>query len=342
MKAVVFREHGGVDKLRYEDVPRPGIDEAEVLVKVRACALNHLDIWGRIGLPGVTIPMPHISGSDIAGEVAEVGSLVSRAKAGDRVLIAPGISCGICEHCVSGQDNLCAEYKIIGYLTDGGYAEYVKVPEANVNPMPPDMSFEDASSIPLVFLTAWHMLVGRAGMRPWETVLVLSGGSGVGIAAIQVAKLWGARVIATAGTDEKCKKCLGLGADHAINHSSREIDKEVKDLTGGKGVDIVLEHVGTATWDRSMRSLARNGRLVSCGATTGYDGRIDIRHLFIKHLSVLGSSMGTKGELHQVLRLFSQKKFRPVVDSIHPLKEASKAQTLMEQRGHFGKIVLTI
>jgi len=342
MKAVVLHEHGGVDKLRYEDVPTPRIGETEVLVKIRACALNHLDIWTRIGLPGVSIPMPHICGSDIAGEVVEVGRLVNITRPGDPVVISPGVSCGMCDQCAAGQDNLCPDYKIIGHLTDGGYAEYVKVPEANINLIPDGMGFEEAASIPLVFLTAWHMLVGRAEIRPGDIVLVVAGGSGVGVAAIQIAKLWGAKVIATAGTDEKCRKCLDVGADHSINHSSKDYSKEVRELTAGRGADIVLEHVGTATWDRSIRSLAKNGRLITCGATTGYEGSIDIRHLFIKHLSVLGSFMGTKGELRQVLKLFGLKKLRPVIDSVHPLREAPKAQAMMEERKNFGKIVLRV
>ncbi len=340
MKAVRFHAHGGVENLIYEEAPDPSIRGDEVLVRVRACALNHLDIWVRNGIPGVKIPLPHILGSDIAGEVAQVGDLVTRVKGGERVLIAPGLSCGQCLPCLSGRDNLCRQYTIIGSRTDGGYAEYVKIPEVNVIPIPGSLSFEEAAAIPLVFLTAWHMLVTRAGIRPGDEVLVIAAGSGVGSAAIQIAKLFGARVIATAGSDEKLAKAKALGADEVINHTTQDLAQEVRRLTDKRGVDIIFEHVGSAVWEKCLVSLAHGGRLVTCGATSGYEGRTDIRYLFSRQLSLLGSYMGSKGELLELLRFFPQGRLRAVVDRTLPLQEAREAHRLMEERRHFGKLVL--
>lgn len=340
MKAVVFYKHGGIEVLKYEDIPEPKPISGEVLVKIKACALNHLDIWVRQGMPGIQIPLPHILGSDISGEVAQVGDGVTNIKVGDKVVIAPGLSCGKCIHCLSGEDNLCRHYNIIGYRTNGGYAEYVKVPEVNVIPMPEGMGFEEAAAIPLVFLTAWHMLVARAKIKPGEDVLVLAAGSGVGSASIQIAKLWGARVIATASTEEKLQKAKELGADELINYTSQDMVEEVKRITERRGVDIVVEHVGAATWEKSIQSLAKMGRIVTCGATSGPMASVDIRYIFSKHLSIIGSYMGSKGELLQVLKFFGEKKLRAVVDRTLPLREAQKAHTLMEQRQQFGKLIL--
>ena len=342
MKAVVFHEQGGREKLRFEERPQPQITETEVLVKVKACALNHLDIWARQGIPNVKIPLPHISGCDIAGEVAELGRLVKGVEVGAKVIVAPGISCGHCHECVSGRDNYCREYQVIGYNTDGGYAEYVKVLGSNLLPIPDALSFEEAASVPLVFMTAWHMLVGRAHIRIGEDVLVLAAGSGVGIAALQVAKLFNARVIATASSDEKLKQAEKLGADSLINHRTQDIVDEVKKITGKRGVDIVVEHVGEATWDKSVRALTQGGRMVTCGATTGREGRTDIRYVFSKQLSILGSYMGSRSELQEVLRFFEGGRLKPVVYRTLPLKEAAEAQRIMEESEHFGKIVLTV
>lgn len=340
VKAVVFSEHGGPEVLRYTEVAEPKVNATEVLVRVRACALNHLDLWVRRGLPGINIPMPHIPGSDIAGEVARVGDLVTRVNVGQKALLAPGLACGQCAACAAGADNLCRRYTIFGYMVDGGCAEFVKSPEANVIPIPGDLSFDEAAAVPLVFLTAWHMLVGRAELRPGEDVLVLGAGSGVGSAAIQIAKVLGARVIATAGSETKLKKAKELGADEVIHHGKQNIFDEVKRLTERRGVDVVFEHVGTATWEMSVASLAANGRLVTCGATTGYDGRIDIRHLFSRHLSILGSYMGSRADLYAVLKLIGQRKLRAVIDRTMPLAECAHAHALLENREQFGKIVL--
>ncbi len=340
MKAVVFHEHGGREKLRFEDWPEPKIQETEVLVRVRACALNHLDLWARNGLPNVKIPLPHISGCDIAGEVAGKGNLARNVEVGEKIIVAPGIGDGTCSFCLSGRDNYCRFYQVIGYNTDGGYAEYVKVPASNVLPMPDALSFEEAASVPLVFMTAWHMLVGRAGIRMGEDVLVLAAGSGVGIATLQVAKLFDARVIATAGSDEKLKLAETLGADFLINHKNQDIVEEVKRITGKRGVDIVVEHVGEATWDKSIRALTQGGRMVTCGATSGREGKSDIRYIFNKQLSILGSWMASKGELVEVLKFFEGRRLKPVLYKTLPLSEAAEAQRIMEDSEHFGKIVL--
>lgn len=342
MKAVLFREFGGPEKLSYEDVPEPKITETEVLIRVRACALNHLDIWARQGTRKERIPMPHISGCDISGEIASVGSLVKNRKPGDIVLVAPGISDGTCEYCASGWDSLCESYKIIGYETQGGYAEYVSVPPENVLPIPDHLSFEEAASIPLVFLTAWHMLTTRARLSAGETVLVWAAGSGVGSAAVQVAKVLGAKVIATAGSEEKLGKARTLGADWTVNHHTQDVPAEVKRITNGRKVNVVFDHVGQATWEKSMRSMAPAGRLVNCGVTSGGKTEIDIRYIFLRQFSLMGSWMGGRGELLKVLTFFEDGRLKPVVDSIFPLADAGKAQSRMEKSQHFGKIVLKI
>lgn len=341
MKAVVFSEHGGPEVLRYTEVPEPKIKATEVLVHVRACALNHLDLWVRRGLPGITFPMPHIPGSDIAGEVVRLGELVTHVKVGQHVVLAPGVSCGLCQHCVAGADNFCRRYTNFGYMIDGGCAEYVASPEANCISIPGDLSFEEVAAVPLVFLTAWHMLITRVELQPGEDVLVLGAGSGVGSAAIQVAKLIGARVIATAGSDAKLQKARELGADEVINHSKQNIADEVKRLTERRGVDVVFEHVGVATWDMSVASLAANGRLITCGATTGYEAKLDLRYLFSRQQTIMGSYMGSKGELHTVLKLAGQRKLQAVIDRVLPLAQCAQAHELLERREQFGKIVLT-
>jgi len=342
MKAIVFAQHGGPEVLQYTEVPEPKLGHGDVLVRVRACALNHLDLWVRKGLPGVQIPLPHIPGSDIAGEVAKIGEGVTRAHVGEKVVLAPGLSCNVCDACLAGLDNTCRRYTIIGYMVDGGSAEYVRAPEINVLPMPERLSFEEAAAVPLVFLTAWHMLMTRAALRPGESVLVLGAGSGIGSAAIQIARLAGAHVIATAGSDAKLAKAKELGADELINHSKQDIAEEVKRLTSKRGVDVVFEHVGAATWEKSLASLAPQGRLVTCGATTGMEAKIDIRRLFVHQWSLLGSYMGTRGELRKVIALVEQGKLRPVVDKVFPLAEAASAHARLEKREQIGKVVLTV
>ncbi len=342
MKAVVIHQHGDPTVLHYTEVAEPHIRAHEVLVRVRACALNHLDLWVRKGLPGVSFPMPHILGSDVAGEVAKVGAEVSTVHLGQKVVLAPGVSCGKCPACVSGNDNRCREFTNLGYLIDGGCAEYVRVPEVNCMPYPENLEWAHAAAVPLVFQTAWHMLINRAQLQPGEDVLVLAAGSGVGSAAIQIAKFFGARVIATAGTDEKIAKAKQLGADEVIHHGIMSIAKEVKRLTNGRGVDVVFEHVGTATWDNSLKSLADSGRLVTCGATTGFDAYIDLRFLFIRQLSVMGSYMGTKNELRTVLKLVAQGRLKPMVDKVFDLADCMAAHNYLEKSKQFGKVVLRV
>ncbi len=342
MKAVVVHQHGGPDQLRLEDVKKPQPGPTEVLVQVKACALNHLDLWVRRGIPGVKFPLPLIPGSDVAGLIADPGPAGAKYSAGDRVLVAPGLSCQSCRICLSGQDQLCRHYGILGETRDGGYAEFVKVPAANLLPYPEKFSFEEAAAIPLVFLTAWHMVVARGKVRPGETVLVQGAGSGIGTAAIQIARLWGARVITTSGSDDKLKKARELGAEHGINHTRADLAQEVKNLTGKRGVDLVIDHIGEATWEASIRSLAKGGRLVTCGATTGPDVKTNLRYIFFKSLSILGSTMGSKSELHEILGHIEAGRLRPVLDRTFPLEAAAEAHRYLEDRKQFGKVVLTI
>jgi NADPH:quinone reductase-like Zn-dependent oxidoreductase len=311
-----------------------------VVVRVRAVALNHLDIWVRKGWPGLKLPMPHILGADVAGVVADVGPGVDGVRMGDEVILNPGVSCGCCEPCLSGSDTLCRGYGILGEHVHGGYAELVRVPAANILPKPARLSFEQAACLPLVFLTAWHALVARARLRAGESVLVHAAGSGVGSAAVQIGKLVGARVIATAGSDAKCEKALELGADRAVNYEKEDFLGAVKALTGRRGVDVVFEHTGKSTWEKSLLALVNGGRLVTVGATSGHDPTTDLRHVFYRQLSVLGSTMGSKGELFEVLRFVGEGKLKPVLDRSLPLTDAGYAQELLSRREQFGKLVL--
>ena len=340
MKAVRIHEFGGPEVLRYEDVPDPKLRKNQVLIRVRACALNHLDLWVRKGLPGVQLP--HILGSDIAGEIVEVGEYVSGFKTGQRVLLAPMHFCNRCAKCVAGLQNQCTEFSVLGNRVDGGNCELMAVPAVNVIPIPDSLDFVQAASVPLVFLTAWHMLTGRASIRPGQTVLVLGAGSGVGIAAIQIAKLFHATVITTAGNEQKLEKARALGADYGINHYQQKISEEVRRITNKQGVDIVIEHVGPATWDESVKSLKPAGTLVTCGATTGPNVGIDLRFVYSRQLSLLGSYMGTMGELYEVLGHVFAGRLKPVVDRTFPLQEIRAAHEHMENSQMFGKIVLSI
>lgn len=340
MKAVIFSEHGGPEKLVYGEVPQPVIGPGEVLIRVKACALNHLDIWIRQGNPSYPISLPHISGSDIAGVVEEVGVQVEGVIVGDRVLVSPGVSCWRCEFCLTGRDNLCQSYSLIGGKMHGGYAEYLKVPFRNILPMPENLSFEQAAAFPLVSVTASHMLFALARVQHGETVLIMGAGSGVGSMAVQLAKLVGARVITTVGSDEKIPKAVILGADAVINHAKEKVADRVKLLTEGRGVDVVIEHVGPEVWDACLRSLTRGGRLITCGATTGAAVQLDLRHIFSHQLTVKGSYMGTRAELVKTVELMGQKRLIAVIDRTYPLSDAQAAQEQMLSRNFFGKIVL--
>ena len=342
MKAVSISRHGGPEVLEFGERPTPEPARGEIRVRVKACALNHLDLWVRQGLPGIEIPLPHILGSDIAGVVDKLGKSVTHPKIGTPVIITPGIGCGKCRYCVSGWTSLCDQFTIMGFRKDGGYAEYVVVGAKSVVPVSSRYSFEAWAATPLVFLTVYHMLVTRAGLKRGETVLIHATGSGIGSAAIQLAKHLGARVITTAGTDEKLAKGKKLGAWGLINYRKTDFAEEVKRLTKGKGAEVVFEHIGPETWTGSLASLAKGGRLVTCGATSGPKAEIDLRFLFMKQLSLLGSYMGGDGELRKVMHLISQGKLKPVVDTIFPLEEARQAHQKMESRDFFGKIVLTL
>jgi NADPH:quinone reductase-like Zn-dependent oxidoreductase len=342
MKAIVIHQHGGPEVLQFADAPVPSIRANDVLVRVRACALNHLDLWVRRGLPNVAIPMPHIPGSDVAGEIAEIGADVTTVRVGQKVVLAPGVSCGKCAACVAGLDNRCRKFSNLGYIIDGGDAEFVRCPEVNCLPYPENLSFEEAASVPLVFQTAWHMLITRAQLQPGEDVLILGAGSGVGSAAIQIAAMFGARIIATAGNEAKLEKAKQLGAHDLVNHKTQKISDEVRRITGKKGVEVVIEHVGTATWEQSITSLAPAGRLVTCGATTGYDAKIDLRFLFSRQLSLLGSYMGTKAELLSLMKLVASGRLKPVLDRTFPLSACADAHRYLEAGEQFGKVVLVV
>ena len=339
MNAVVIHEHGGIDKLCFEEMPVPNIAADEVLVEVKAAALNHLDLWVRGGLPAFKLKMPHILGSDAAGVVTAVGDVVNNVKVGDKVLLAPGWGCGACHECLNGDDNLCRDYQILGETTQGTFAEYVKAPAENAFLIHEGLSFDEAAAIPLVFLTAWHMLVQRVKVQPGEAILILAAGSGFGSAAIQIARLFGARVIATASTDEKLQKAGELGADELINYTDKDFLEEVKRLTNKRGVDIVFEHVGKSTWENSIKALKKGGRLVTCGATTGYDPTTDLRYVFSKALKIFGNFMGRKEGLKRALHFFPEK-LKPVIDTSFPLQDAAKAQQRLMNREQFGKLIL--
>ena len=340
MKAVLFYEHGGPEKLVYEDAPEPKIGDHDVLIQVKACSLNHLDIWVRQGIPAYKLALPHISGCDIAGVVHAVGSAVDSVRLGQRVFVAPGLSCWKCDACLAGRDNQCATFRVIGAAIHGGYAEYVAVPALNCLPIPEKLSFDEAAAFPLVYLTSWHMLIGRAKLAPGETALIHGVSSGVGSAALQITKLIGATAIVTASQDENLDKAQRLGADHTINYASTDVTKRVKELTGGRGVDVVFEHIGPATWEHSLQSLVKGGRLVTCGATTGPQVTLDLRYIYSRELTVLGSYLGTRAELATVAKLVGAGKLSPIIGGTFPLREAKLAQERMLQRQFFGKLVL--
>lgn len=341
MKAVRFHEHGGPEVLRYESVPDPAPRPTEVLLRVKAVALNHLDVWLRKGLPGMTIPLPKIGGCDIAGEVAAVGTLCSRITVGQRILVSPGVSCGQCAACLRGDDNLCLAFKVVGgYALDGGCADFVCVPEVNCLAVPDNLDYQGAAAVPVTFVTAWNMLVRQARVSAGEDVLVMGVGSGVGTAAVQIAKLVGARVIAAAGTDEKLAKAKALGADEGINYERQDLGQEIRRLTGKRGVDVVFEHVGGTTWQKLFPNIASGGRLVTCGASAGYEGSVDIRYLFSKSISILGAFLGTKADMLKVVSHLTWGSLHPVIDRTLPLAECAEGHRLLEGRAVFGKVVL--
>ncbi len=341
MRAAIFAKRGGLDVLQYTEVPDPKIAPNEVLVRMRACGLNHLDIYTREGSHGVKAPLPHIGGIEPSGEIVEVGSAVQNYCVGDRVLVGAFTWDETCEYCRAGHDNLCINRKIIGVNLDGGFAELVKSPANTIIHLPDSLSFEQASAIPAAFGTAWHMLVTRARIQPGEWLLVLAVGSGVGSAGVQIGKHFGCRVIATSSSDEKLQKALEIGADYTINYREHpNFQHDVMRITGNRGVDIVFEHVGETTWRQSIASLRLTGRLVTCGGSSGRAGETDIWSLFWKQLSLLGSNGVTHGEFHDLLELFKQGKLRAVIDRTFPLSQTREAQQYLVERKQFGKVLL--
>jgi NADPH:quinone reductase-like Zn-dependent oxidoreductase len=323
MKAIVIREHGGVERLEQTVVPDPVPKPGETVVRVRAVALNHLDLWIRRGVPGHKFHLPIIPGGEVAGVVEE---------SGEEVIVAPGFSCGVCPACTSGNDPLCVDAGIFGENRDGGCAEKMAAPIRNLIRKPASLSFAEAAALPLDMVTAWHMLIARAQLRAGETVLVQAGGSGVGSAGIQIAKLWNA---------EKAKRAKDLGADATILYRETDFVAAVRSLTNKRGVDVVFEHIGADTFERSLKTLARGGRLVTCGATAGGEASINIRLIFFKLLSILGSTMGSLAELHEIMRHVEAGRLHPVIDRVLPIGEIAEAHRALENREAFGKIVLT-
>ncbi len=341
MRAVVFHEFGNSKKLKLEDVKMPELEPNEILVKVKVCGVNRLDLLLRNG----KIPdcgLPHICGSEVAGIVEKIGSKVSGVKIKDRIVVAPWIFCRKCEQCKKGEETTCPNGDILGMCSNGGYAEFVKVPAVNAVKIPNNLSFREAAATTLSMLTAWRMLTTRAKLKKNETVLIHAGGSGVGSAAIQIAKYIGAKIIATASTEEKRKNAIKLGAEAVFDSKSNDLSKLIMKETNDKGVDVVFEHVGKATWQESIKSLGKNGRIVTCGGTTGYEVNLDTGEVIYSELNVLGSRGGTRKELKQILDLVAKKKIKPVIDKEFPLEKAAEAQERMENREQFGKILLIL
>lgn len=343
MKGFRVSRHGGPEALEWGEWPDPVAGPGEVTVRVRACALNHLDLWLRNGVPGHRFPLPLVPGSEIAGDVAAVGAGVTDLAAGTPCLVASGVSCGVCLRCLAGLDHLCARYGLLGEHRDGGYAELVTVPRRNILPLPAGLSYVEAAALPLGFLTAWHMLTARAALAPHEDILLHAAGSGVTSAGIQIARLLGARrILVTAGSEEKLARARELGATHGILYNQGDFVRAAREATHGEGVDVVFDHVGGETFERSLKLLKRGGRIVLCGATSGAEAKINLRALFFKQLSILGSTMGSLAELLALLPYFASGALHPVVDRTFPLAEAPAAQEFLARRGAFGKLVLTV
>lgn len=341
MKAAVFRSHGGPEVIEIADLPIPQPTAGQVLLRVQAAALNHLDLWARRGLPGLQLDFPHIGGSDMAGTVERLGSDVHGLEPGVRALVNPSLWCGRCEWCRRGQESLCSSYRIIGEHLNGGLAEFAAVPAQNVYPIPDDLSFDQAAAVPLVYQTAWRGLITRARLRPGETVLITGGSGGVSTAAVQVARLAGATVFAVTSGPENARRLRELGADLVIDRLEADFSAEVWRATGKRGVDVAFDSVGEAVWPDLIRALARDGRLVTYGATTGPKGQIDIRLTFWKQLQVIGTTMSSRAEFEQVISLVFDKVLQPVIDVVWPLERAREAHERLESGEGFGKIVLT-
>lgn len=343
MKAVRIHEHGGVEKLRYEEVEEPKLSSpTEAIVQLKTASLNRIDLRSRQGLTGMEISLPHILGADGAGIVVEAGERVHNVRKGDAVCLYPPSGCGQCEFCSTDREFMCVHLRVPGERTQGTYAEYVKVPAANCFSIPPGLSFEEAAAFPLVFIAVWRMLVTNAELKPGEDVLILGIGGGVATAALQLAKQMGAHVFVTSSSDEKLEMAKNWGANHGINYLRSDFAKEVRTLTGKRGVDVVVDCVGGDSWVKSLAALVKGGRLVTCGATAGANPQTDIRRIFWNHLKIFGSTLGSREEFRQLLGFMQASRVRPIIDQIFPLKEAAAAQRRLEEGKQFGKVVLQI
>lgn len=341
MKAIRIHQYGGPDQLKVDEVPEPAPVDNEVKIRVKASSLNHLDVWIRQGLlKALNLPLPLVPGSDGCGVVADVGSNVSSFKAGDRVFWNPGFGCEKCDQCQAGHEELCLEYKILGEHCNGTHQQFLCLPESRIISLPNTVSFEEGAAFPLVFMTAWHMLIEKAKIQPGEDVLIMAGASGVSSAGIQISKLKGARVITTVGSEEAAKKALELGADETIDHYKEDIGKRTLELTEGKGADVIFDHVGAKTWKYCLKALAKGGRLVTCGATTGPEVSVNLRHVFMKHQQILGSTMGNKRDLEEIVKWISEKKLKPVIHQVLPYTDVAKGHEMLEKGGIFGKVIL--
>jgi NADPH:quinone reductase-like Zn-dependent oxidoreductase len=339
MRAAIFHEHGGPEVVRIEQVERPRPGRGEVLVQVRASAMNHLDLWVRRGIP-IETTMPHIGGSDIAGVIAEVGDEVDAGRAGERVVINPSLWCGRCWACARGEESMCVQFRILGEHTNGGFAEFVAARADRVYRIPDEMSFEDAAAIPISYMTAWRALVSRAALKPGEDVLVIGASGGTALAAVQIARLMGARVFAVTMGADKVEAIRALGADVVYDRAETDWAKAVFKDTGKRGVDVVVENVGAPTWAGSVRALANGGRLVTYGGTAGPKVELDVRGVFWRQIQVIGTTMASRGEFEDLLRVIFAGRLRPVVDSVMPLDEARAAHERLETGGQLGKVVL--
>jgi len=345
LRAVYITEHGGVGTLTLGEVPDPVVGPNDVLIKVKACAVNRLDLYTRAGVRGTKLSLdePHVLGGDASGDVVEVGGEVTHIKTGDRVVVNPRLTCGQCVSCSRGEDELCISPGMLGTTHDGSYAEYVTVPAINAVRLPNSLSYEEASSLPTVFLPCWSILLRKAALKPWETALILSASAGVGTAAIQVAKaVIGATVIATTSSSDKERKAHDLGADEVVDYTRYDLAEQVKELTNGHGVDVVLDHVGAKFWPAAIKSLALGGRYGICGVTTGYKAELHMGQMFLKHQTVFGAFMGRHGDLCEIVELTGRGVIHGVIHETFPLSEASRAHQVMEDRGFFGKLVLTV
>ena len=342
MKAAYYDKNGSYENIKFGEFPIPKIEkDNEVLIKVKAFSLNHLDIWIMEGKYPVKIPMPHIFASDCSGVVVEKGKSVNHIKEGDKVLVYPGLSCGVCEKCLSGKDNECSSFNILGVITNGVSAEYIKVPAVNVFKLPKGLTFEEGASIGITYTTMWHSLISRGSLKAGDTVLIHGGGSGVGTAGIQIAKLFGAKVITTVGDDWKIEKAKNIGADIVINYKKENFLEKILDLTDGEGVDIVVDHIGEATFNNSVLATKKGGKVITFGATTGGNPTINLRAIFGRNITIHGVYMGTKGEVSHYLKFFPNN-LKPVIDTVFNFKDVKKAYEKLLSRQFFGKIVVSL